>query len=76
MCVSVSNIYIYIYRERERERQRQRQRQRERDNCYNKCKHSKNKGTSPLRTVVPSLSNQTQTIEFSLESEKILQVQF
>ena len=40
------------------------------------CIHVQNKGPNLLRTVVPCPSDQAQTIEFSLESEKILEVQF
>ena len=40
------------------------------------CRYLENKGPSSLRTMIPCSSNQVQTIEFSLESGKIVQVQF
>ena len=43
---------------------------------YSCILYVQNKGPSLLRTVVPCPSDQAQTIEFSLESEKILEVQF
>ena len=43
---------------------------------YSCILYVQNKGLSLLRTVVPNPLDQTQTIEFSLESDKILQVQF
>ena len=43
---------------------------------YSCILYVQNKGPNLLRTVVPCPSDQAQTIEFSLESEKIPQVQF